>query len=157
MDSFALVVGETTGCWALACRRALSQIDRTAWPEQVAPRVYEARHAHDFFSLLQPLDAAIGVWELNERNLAALEQWRRECETRPANFRMLVVVGGPWLESFAVELSELGAAAVVTNERDWLGLAGWICRSANYAAALPQAKRSLREHVWRRLPWSEAG
>ncbi|MBS0211077.1 MAG: hypothetical protein JSS27_19200 [Planctomycetes bacterium] len=155
MSNLAIVVGESTGRWALACHRALATVPRAAWPDEAPPRVHEARHADDFFAQLTPLDAAIGVWEFHERNFDVLGRWRREA--RPGRtFRALVAVGPAWLVSHQAELCELGVTAVVVHERELLTLADWVARAAQRVSHLPQAKLSLRDHVWRRLPWGEA-
>jgi hypothetical protein len=141
MQLARVIVCEKTGAWAIALRRLLSG---------GGCRVYETRSWTECWGELERSPASVVVLELTTQNHERVLKRLLNMAHRFPQSRAMVC-GARGLEGYEWALREAGAVQVVFAPRRLAGAARIIERHLMLA---PQPELTLRESVWRRLPWS---
>ena len=149
MSHSGLIVCERTGDWALALRRALAAI-----PD--APvRLYETRSPEECRAALADFSAAVVAIELTAANVGAVTELLTTLDRRSPRF-VTVVLLATTVEIDDAPLRECGAAHVARSVVEAPALAEIARRHlARQDDADGSPRLSLREQIWRRLPWGE--
>ena len=135
-----LIVCESTGCWAVALRRELTEERALAQVRSVA----------ECWESLAEAPASFAVVELTRANFAGLLEKMAWWESDFPLARLTVVTdrsfaGYQWV------LREAGAVHFTTSPRRLRPLAELACRHLD-AAPLP--RRTTIEQIWADLPWA---
>jgi DNA-binding response OmpR family regulator len=141
MQPARVIVCEKTGQWAVALRRLLSPAGH---------RVYETRSWAECWDELARSPASLLALELTPHNDEALLKRLFDLTRRFPQARA-IVVGERGLERYEWAVREAGATHAVFAPRRLAAAARLIER---HLALAPQPLLTLRETVWRRLPWS---
>lgn len=141
MQPARVIVCEKTGQWAVALRR---------WLAPLGHRVYETRSWAACWDELARSPASLLALELLPQNDETLLKRLVEL-TRCFPQARALVVGERGLERYEWAVREAGATHVVFGPQRLSAAARLIAR---HLALAPQPQLTLRETVWRRLPWS---
>ncbi|MHB8862364.1 MAG: hypothetical protein ACYC6N_08165 [Pirellulaceae bacterium] len=142
MPSARCIVCERSEKWAVALRRPL---------QLAGHRVFETRSLENLWNEVVVRPASIAGLETTRANLEVLVPWMtRFAEAFPK--ARIIVLGSRGLEASQWLLREAGAVHAVFSPRDWQPLVRVIQR--HLGDALGQVD-SDRQHVWRRLPWTD--
>ncbi len=140
MPSARIIVCEKTGQWAIALRRLLARSGH---------RVHETRSWPECWAELERHPASLLVVEMTAQTVELMLARLTDLPHRFRHARM-VVVGDRDLARYEWAVRTAGAAHAVFTPRQLPAAARLI---ACHLALAPQPELSLREAVWRRLPW----
>jgi hypothetical protein len=140
MPSARIIVCEKTGQWAIALRRLLAPGGH---------RVQETRSWPACWAELARHPASLLVVELTAQNAELVLERLTDLPRRFRHARA-VVVGDRDLARYEWAVRSAGATHAVFTPRELPPAARLIAR---HLALAPQPELSLREAVWRRLPW----
>jgi hypothetical protein len=140
-DTALVVVCERAPRYAIAVRRLL--------PEA---KVVEARHLDDATAALQAAPHALGVLEVEARRAPQAIALLAQLQVEWPPVRIIAGIARS-NHRWELLLREAGAAFVVTTPRRLEPLAGWM---RAHLLNSPEPPTTLRERIWRKLPWATA-